>query len=68
MTEELSDLPNKKLLRITEAAEYFGVEERTIRLWIAHGKLKSEKPNNGAVFITRESIKTFRLLNKDRLR
>lgn len=56
----LPDLPDKKLLRVSEAAEYFGVHERTIRLWIEHGKLDSEKPA-GTVFISRDSIQKFRL-------
>ena len=54
------DLPDKKLLRVYEAAEYFGVHERTIRLWIDHGKLIAEKPA-GIIFIPRESILKFRL-------
>ena len=57
---EMTDLPDKKLLRVSEAAAYFGVHERTIRLWIEHGKLQSEKPA-GTIFISRESIRTFRL-------
>jgi len=57
---DLPDLPDKKLLRVSEAAAYFGVHERTIRLWIEHGKLQAEKPH-GTVFITRESIRNFRL-------
>ena len=56
----LSDLPDKKLLRVSEAAQYFGVHERTIRLWIDHGKLTAEKPA-GIIFISRESILKFRL-------
>ena len=56
----LPDLPEKKLLRVSEAAEYFGVHERTIRLWIEHGKLSSEKPA-GTVFVSRDSILKFRL-------
>jgi hypothetical protein len=57
---ELSDLPDKKLLRVSEAAEYFSVSERSIRLWCAHGLLSYEKPH-GSIFISRESIKQFRL-------
>ena len=60
---DLPDLPDKKLLRVSEAAEYFGVHERTIRLWIEHGKLIAEKPA-GTVFISRESILKFRLLGQ----
>jgi hypothetical protein len=36
-------LPNKELFRIDEVAQYFGVSERCIRLWIEHGHLKREK-------------------------
>jgi excisionase family DNA binding protein len=60
----LPDLPDKKLLRVSEAAAYFGVDESTIRRWIDHGKLEAEKPV-GTVFISRESIKNFRLSGHD---
>ena len=60
---DLSDFPDKKLLRVSEAAQYFGVHERTIRLWIDHGKLIAEKPA-GIIFISRESILKFRLLGQ----
>ena len=56
-------LPKKELLRVSEAADYFGVHERTIRLWIDHGKLIAEKPT-GTIFISRESIKNFRLYER----
>jgi len=62
-TPDIPNLPDKNLLRVSEAAEYFGVHERTIRLWIEHGKLKAEKLV-GTVFISRESIKNFRLLSR----
>jgi len=64
MNEILSDLPDKKLLRVSEAAQYFGVHERTIRLWIEHGKLEAEKPA-GTVFISRKSIQSFRLRGRE---
>ena len=64
MPEKIAkDLPEKKLLRVSEAAAYFGVHERTIRLWIEHGKLDAEKPT-GTIFIPRESILKFRLLRR----
>jgi excisionase family DNA binding protein len=59
----VTDLPTKNLLRVSEAAQYFGVHERTIRLWIEHGHLIAEKPV-GTVFISRESIKNFRLMGR----
>ena len=34
---------NKKMLKVKEAALYFGVPESTIRKWINNGKLKAEK-------------------------
>jgi len=52
------DLPKKRLLRVDEAAIYFGVHERTVREWISTGKLEAIKPT-GTIFILRESIKTF---------
>lgn len=57
---ELQALPNKKLIRVSEAAAYFGVHERTIRLWVEHGKLTAVKPT-GTIFILRESIENFHL-------
>lgn len=51
----MSDLPDKALFRIDEVAAYFSVTERTIRLWLAHGKLEAEKIV-GVVRIPRESI------------
>ena len=41
--------------RINEAATQLGVTEPTIRLWLAHGILKSEK-YNGETRVLRESI------------
>ena len=52
---DISFLPKKDIFRVDEAAVYFGVEERTIRLWIQHGKLESEKIN-GCLRIPRRSI------------
>lgn len=51
----MEDLPDKKLLRISEAAAYFNVSERTIRRWIKKGCLEAKK-KAGTVRITRESI------------
>lgn len=48
-------LPNKDLFRIDEAAAYFSVTDRTIRLWIEHGHLQSEKII-GSIRISRSSI------------
>lgn len=48
-------LAKKDLYRIDEAADYFGVTERCIRLWIDHGHLRKEKII-GTTRISRESI------------
>lgn len=57
MSEKCDDslLPKKSLFTVFEVAEYFGVTERTIRLWIEHGHLLSEKIV-GSVRVPRESI------------
>lgn len=48
-------LPQKSLFRIDEAAKYFNVSERTIRLWIEHKHLKAEKIV-GSIRISRGSL------------
>ncbi len=57
MSDEKEDLnlPKKSLFSIYEVAEYFGVTDRTVRLWIEHGHLTSEKIV-GSVRVSRESI------------
>ena len=55
VTQNDPNLPNKSLFRVDEAAEYFSVSDRTIRLWIEHGHLKSEKVV-GSIRVSRESI------------
>ncbi|HJZ06322.1 MAG TPA: helix-turn-helix domain-containing protein [Patescibacteria group bacterium] len=50
-----SSLPKKSLFNVCEVAEYFGVTDRTVRLWIEHGHLTSEKIV-GSVRVSRESI------------
>jgi excisionase family DNA binding protein len=49
------NLPKKSLFTVYEVAEYFSVTERTIKLWIEHGHLNSEKIV-GSTRIPRESI------------
>ena len=58
-----SGLPAKALFRIDEVAEYFGVTDRTIRLWIEHKHFEVEKLH-GTLRITRESILAFRLKSR----
>lgn len=55
--KEIDDtfLPKKDLFRIDEAAKYFDCEERTVRLWIQHGKLEAETVPGGTR-IPRNSI------------
>jgi len=56
-------LPKKDLFRIDEAAEYFGVTPRTIRLWIDHGKLEFEKIE-GCIRIPRTAILEIRFFTE----
>jgi len=57
MTNKQDDnlLPKKSLFNVYEVAEYFGVTDRTIRLWVEHGHLVCEKIV-GSIRIPRESI------------
>lgn len=57
MTEKQDDenLPKKSLFTVYEVSEYFGVTERTVRLWMEHGHLAGEKIV-GSIRISRESI------------
>ena len=57
-------LPKKDLFRVDEVAAYFSVEERTIRLWIEHGKLECEKIV-GCIRIPRRSILSLRTPQKN---
>lgn len=59
----MTDLPDKKLLRVEEVAEYFDVARSTIYLWIDHGILSAEK-YRGVIRIPRESVEHCRLTNK----
>ncbi len=61
--EDQSTLPKKDLFRIDEVADYFSVTERTIRLWIDHGHLKTTE-KAGIVRILRGSILKCRILDK----
>jgi excisionase family DNA binding protein len=49
------NLPKKSLFTVYEVAEYFGVTERTVRLWMEHGHLQGEKIV-GSIRIPRGSI------------
>lgn len=60
-------LPEKDLLRVEEVATYFDVSQRTIYLWVEHGKLEGRKLARNVLRITRSSVIscTFRHPNGD---
>lgn len=60
-------LPQKSLFRIDEVAQYFGVTDKTIRLWIDHKHLEKEKIV-GTIRISRESILKCRFRKKTDIR
>ena len=70
MTEaiQLVGLANKDLFRVDEVAAYFSVEDRTIRLWIQHGHLESEKLASGTIRITKKSILKCRMGGDTRIK
>lgn len=51
-----SFLPKKDLFRIDEVADYFSVDQHTIRTWIQHSIIESEKIASGSVRISRGAI------------
>jgi len=51
----MMDLPNRKLLRVDEVAQFFDVNEKTVRLWLDNGLLKYGKMR-GTVRVLRESV------------
>jgi len=53
---ETEPLPEKVLLRVSEVAQYFDVDERTVRTWIQHGHLDAEYTPGGQKRITKESV------------
>ncbi len=61
----MTDLPDKKLFRVSEVAAYFDVTERTVYLWIEHGHLKTEPTPGGQKRITRASIDKCRFSPKE---
>ena len=52
------DLPNRRLLRISEVADFFGVGERCVRLWIEHGQLKAVATPGGGVRVEKRSVES----------
>jgi len=53
---KIESLPERELLRISLVASYFDVTERTVRLWIEHGHLKTELTPGGQLRVTKESL------------
>jgi excisionase family DNA binding protein len=49
-------LPDKALLRVGEVADYYGVSDRAVYLWIEHGHLEVEHTPAGQMRVTRESL------------
>jgi excisionase family DNA binding protein len=60
----MSDLPEKATFRVSEVAEYFGVTERTVYLWIEHGHLDVESTPGGQKRVTKKSIDKCRFSHK----
>ncbi len=63
--EEIKEKKEKKeekerVLSVFETANYFGVNEDAIRLWLAHGKLQGEEPRGSGIPLS--SIKNFRMV------
>ncbi len=60
----MTDLPDKPTLRIGEVADYYGVTDRTVYLWIEHGHLKTILTPMGKYRVTRESLDECRFAPK----
>ena len=52
----MTELPDKKLLRVGEVAAYFEVTDRTVYLWIEHHHLIIELTPGGQMRVTKESV------------
>jgi len=60
----MKDLPDKPTLRVSEVADYYGVTERTVYLWIEHKHLETVLTPNGQWRVTRESLDKCRFAKK----
>jgi len=60
----MDNLPNRPTLRVSEVAHYYGVDKRTVYLWIEHNHLKTVMTPGGQKRITRESLDTCRFNDK----
>jgi excisionase family DNA binding protein len=61
----MAKLPQKELFRVGEVADYFGVTDRTVYLWIEHGHLKTEQTPAGQFRVTKESLDKCRFQKRD---
>jgi excisionase family DNA binding protein len=52
----MNELPNKSLLRPDEVAAYYSVSVKTVRGWIATGKLEAIKIAGGLLRIKRDAV------------
>lgn len=52
----MESLPNKALLRPDEVAAYYSVSVKTVRGWIATGKLEAVKIAGGLLRIKKEDV------------
>ncbi len=52
----MTTLPDKELLRPDEVAAYYSVNVRTVRGWVATGKLEAIKIAGGVLRIPRTAI------------
>jgi len=59
--EKLSESPT---LRVSEVAHYYGVDKRTVYLWVEHNHLRTVMTPGGQKRITRESFDTCRFNEK----
>jgi excisionase family DNA binding protein len=53
------DLPEKLLVRPDEVARFLSVEKRTVYEWYNRGLITGTKPENGMLWIDRESVVAF---------
>lgn len=64
---------NKNNFRVDEVAEYFSVTERTIRLWIKNGFLKSvgvktrRRINREAILELRKRSRNYKIISKEKI-
>ena len=60
----IDGLPDKATFRVSEVAEYYGVSERSVYLWIEHGHLKIIMTPGGQKRITKTAIDECRFFKK----